>query len=90
MRKGLCYLHVPGTTISANDHRELTRKYNQLLEEKYNDNIINIIQGNGGRRRAGSGASRRSPRAVSTAGQLDLDFTVRKQIARGRNHRPGW
>jgi len=80
--RGISRVHVPGITITARNPHELIRKFDAVFREKYNESVVGIIQNNGG--------SRKPPRVhrkCDTSGRTGLDFTIRKQLARGRR---GW
>lgn len=72
---------VPGISIAARDPHELIRKFDVAMQEKYGESIVDIVRNNGGRQ------PKRVKRRHTTNGRIDLDFTIRKQLARGRR---GW
>lgn len=75
---------VPGISIAARTPHEMIRKFDATFQEKYGESIVDVVKNNGGRTRV----SRRIHRQESTTGMDDVDFTIRKQLARGR--RRGW
>lgn len=75
---------VPGIKITARTPHEMIRKFDATFQEKYGESIVDVVRNNGGRAKP----SRRFHRSESTTGMSDLDFTIRKQLARGR--RRGW
>jgi len=78
-----CTVKIPGSKVSGKNVGEMLIKFDALLEEKYNDNVVSAMRRHGGS--AGWRGGRRNARTKKkTRPHDDIDDKLNRIIRRRR------